>query len=293
VALAVQQEITQRVEQAAALRGTQLQRARYEAELARRRYLKVDPDNRLVADALEADWNARLRDLDALQREHERQNEADRSLLDEPAQKRIRALAADFPRIWNDERTGAVDRKRMLGLLIEDVTLLVDEQVNIHIRWRGGRTQSLSVTRPRPMSVIRKTPAQVVALMNELLETANDQQIAARLNELGHRNWRGEPFTLKKVMLVRRTYGLKNRYERLRESGMLTGEEVAQQLGVCASTVHQLGRKGILKRHRYATNHRYLYEPPGNVRLEKGAGSRYGGRPPRLIVAQQLQQGAS
>lgn len=69
----------------------------------------------------------------------------------------------------------------MLGLLIEDVTLLVDEQVNIHIRWRDGRTQSLSVTRPRPMSVIRKTPAQVVALINELLETANDQQIAARL----------------------------------------------------------------------------------------------------------------
>ncbi|WP_287306690.1 hypothetical protein [Mesorhizobium sp.] len=125
----------------------------------------------------------------------------DHSLLDEPAQERIRALAADFPRIWNDERTGAVERKRMLGLLIEDVTLLVDEQVNIHIRWRGGRTQSLSVARPRPMSVIRKTPAQVVALMNALLETDNDQQIAARLNELGHRNWRGEPFTLKKVML--------------------------------------------------------------------------------------------
>ncbi|MDX8437259.1 hypothetical protein RFN25_27980 [Mesorhizobium abyssinicae] len=39
----------------------------------------------------------------------------------------------------------------MLGLLIEDVTLLVDEQVNIHIPWRGGRTQSLSVTRPRPV----------------------------------------------------------------------------------------------------------------------------------------------
>ncbi|WP_287298400.1 hypothetical protein [Mesorhizobium sp.] len=65
------------------------------------------------------------------------------------------------------------------------MTLLVDEQVNIHIRWRGGRTQSLSVTRPRPMSVIRTTPAQVMALMNELLETANDQQIAGPLNELG------------------------------------------------------------------------------------------------------------
>lgn len=131
VALAVQEEISQRVEQAASLRDKQLQRARYEAELARRRYLKVDPDNRLVADALEADWNGKLRDLDTLQREHDRQNETDQSLLDGAMQERIRALAADFPRIWNNERTSAVERKRMLGLLIEDVTLLVDEQINI------------------------------------------------------------------------------------------------------------------------------------------------------------------
>lgn len=293
VALAVQEEISQRVEQAASLRDKQLQRARYEAELARRRYLKVDPDNRLVADALEADWNGKLRDLDTLQREHERQNETDQSLLDGAMQERIRALAADFPRIWNNKRTSPVERKRMLGLLIEDVTLLVDEQINMHIRWRGGRTQSLAVARPRPMAVIRKTPEAVVALINELLETDNDQQIASRLNALGHRNWRGEAFTLKKVMLVRRAYGLKTRFERLRESGMLTGEEVARRFGVSATTVHQLGRDGVLKRHRYATNHRYLYEPPGNVRLAKGVGGRYGSRQPRLMDAQQIQQGAS
>lgn len=53
------------------------------------------------------------------------------TLMDEPAPERIRALTAGFPRIWNDERTGAVERKRMLGLLIEDVTLLVDDEVNI------------------------------------------------------------------------------------------------------------------------------------------------------------------
>ncbi|MDL2410428.1 hypothetical protein PY650_33545 [Rhizobium calliandrae] len=108
VALAVQQDISQRVEQAASLRDKRLQRARYEAELARRRYLKVDPDNRLVADALEADWNGKLRDLDALQREHERQNETDQSLLDGAAQERIRALAADFPSVWSNERTQPV-----------------------------------------------------------------------------------------------------------------------------------------------------------------------------------------
>jgi DNA invertase Pin-like site-specific DNA recombinase len=292
VALAVQQEIAQRVEQAAALRQAQLQRARYEAELARRRYLKVDPENRLVADALEADWNARLRQLDALQREHERQHETDRSLLDEPARQRIVALTADFPRVWNDERTGAIERKRMLGLLIEDVTLVVGQQVDVHVRWRGGRTQSLSVARPRPMSQVRKTPPQVVALIDELLETATDRQIAARLNELGHRNWRGEPFTMKKVILVRRAYALNSRFERLRKRGMLTGEEVAKQLGVSSTTVHQLGRQGILKRHLYGNTHRCLYEPPGNVKLVKGAGSRYGGRPSRLITAQPATQGA-
>ena len=94
--------------------------------------------------------------------------QADRTLLDEPARQRIRALAADFPRIWNDDRTGAVERKRMLGLLIEDVTLLVDDQVHIHVRWRGGRTQSLAAARPRPMSAVRKTTAEIVALIDEL-----------------------------------------------------------------------------------------------------------------------------
>ncbi|WP_084150913.1 recombinase family protein [Azohydromonas australica] len=123
VALAVQQEIVQRVEEAAALRQAQLQRARYEAELARRRYLKVDPDNRLVADALEADWNTRLRQLDTLQQEHDRQQVADQSLLQGSSRQRIVDLARDFPRIWKDSRTTAVERKRMLGLLIEDVTL--------------------------------------------------------------------------------------------------------------------------------------------------------------------------
>jgi DNA-binding XRE family transcriptional regulator len=204
-----------------------------------------------------------------------------------------RLLAGDFPRVWNDERTSAVERKRMLALLVEDVTLFVDEQIDIHVRWRGGRTQTLSVPRPKPISVIRKTPSQVVELINELLETSTDRQIAARLNELGHCNWRGEGFTMKKVILVRQTYSLKSRFERLRERGMLTGEEVAEQLGVSTTTVHQLGRQGVLARHLYGNNYRCLYEPPGDVRLVKGAGSRSGGRPPQLMPAQPPEQRAS
>jgi hypothetical protein len=293
VALAVQQEIGQRIEQAAALRQAQLQRARYEAELARRRYVKVDPDNRLVADALEADWNQRLRQLDALQREQERQQQADQALLDAPARQRIVELARDFPRVWNDARTSSLERKRMLALLIEDVTLVAGPHIAVHVRWRGGRTQSLSVDKPRPIAQIRKTLPEVVALIDELLETSTDRQIAVKLNALGHRNWRGEAFTMKKVIVVRHAYALKSRFERLRARGMLTGEEVAQQLSVSTTTVHQLGRLGVLTRHLYGNNHRCLYEPISDVQLLRGSGGRYGGRPPRLIPAQLSEQGAS
>lgn len=219
-----------------------MQRCRYEAELARRRYVKVDPDNRLVADALEAEWNDRLRQLDTLQREHERQQQADQTLLDEPARRRVVELAQDFPRVWNDPRTSALQRKKMLALMIEDVTLISGPKIAVHIRWRGGKTQSLTVDKPRPIALVRKTRFEVVQLIDELLETCTDREVARRLNDLGHRNWRGDSFTTKKVRLVRITYGLKNRFQRLRERGMLTGGELSRRFGVCPTTVNHLGR---------------------------------------------------
>ena len=292
VTMAVQAEITQRVEQAAALRLSQLQRARYEAELARRRYLKVDPDNRLVADALEAEWNSRLRQLDTLQQDHERQQRSDKTLLDDDARQRISELTQDFPQVWNDPRTSAVERKKMLALLIEDVTLLAGPKITVNVRWRGGRNQTLLVDKPLPIARIRKTSEQVVQLVDELLETSTDKQIATKLNELGHCNWLGQPFTLKKVISLRQTYALKTRFERLRERGMLTGEEIAKQLGISPTTVHQLGRQGMLKRQVYGNNCRCLYEPVGEAQIVKGCGGRFGGRPAQLIPAQPPEQGA-
>ena len=292
VALAVQDEIAQRIEQAAVLRQAQLQRTRYEAELARRRYAKVDPDNRLVADALEADWNDRLRELDTLQQAHERQRHDDEAQLGDAARKRIVDLARDFPSVWNDARTSALERKRMLALLIEDVTLVGGPTIAVHVRWRGGQTQSLGVDKPRPIAQIRKTLPEVVQLIDDLLETSTDKQVAARLNDLGHANWRGQPFTPKKVAVVRCAYQLRSRLERLRLRGMLTGEEMAQQLGVCSTTIHHLGRNGVLTRHLYGNNHRCLYEPPNGGQLIRGVGGRHRSQPALFIAAQPSAQGA-
>jgi hypothetical protein len=97
---------------------------RYEAELAQRRYLRVDPDNRLVAESLEADWNHKLRALADAQEDYERQRQADGHLLSDQQRQEIASLAADFPRLWRDPVVPQRERQRMVRLLIEDVTLL-------------------------------------------------------------------------------------------------------------------------------------------------------------------------
>lgn len=291
VALAVHDEIAGRIQQADQLRASQLERARYDAELARRRYLKVDPDNRLVADSLEADWNARLRTLDSLQQEHERQRKADQGLLSEEARSRILALSADFPRVWNDERTAPLERKRMVALLIEDITLLRAEHISIHVRFRGGHTTSLTVPRPVPMAVIRKTKPEVIAALDRLLETHTDQQAADALNALGYRNWQQQPFNAKKVISVRCAYKLKGGAKRLLDKGFVRADDLAKRFGVSVTTIHDWGRQGLLRRQRYDNNVRCLYEPVDSLIIQKGQGGRKP-IPPRLINTRPFKQEA-
>ncbi len=105
VALTVQQELQERLDESDRLRKQQVERARYEAELAQRRYMRVDPENRLVADTLEADWNHKLRALSEAQQEYEHRREQDRQVFNEEQRAAILALAQDFPRLWRDPAT--------------------------------------------------------------------------------------------------------------------------------------------------------------------------------------------
>ena len=292
IALAVEDEIAGRVEEAREQRLKQLERARYEAELARRRYMNVDPANRMVADTLEADWNARLRHLDMLQQDHEAKCQVDQKVLGDEARGRIRDLAMDFPAVWNDPHIAPLEKKRLIGTLIEDVTLLRAEQIAIHVRFRGGKTATLGIDKPKPMSVIRKTLPEVVALVDQWLEDGSDQEVSERLNALGHHNWKGEPFTAKKVTTIRMAYRLKSRFERLRERGMLTAAEMAKQLGVCIQNVYDMGQKGILRQHHYGHRHRCLFEPLGEKVFVKGQGGRYRPTQPKLIIVPSTTQGA-
>ena len=138
VALSVQQELQSRWDEADRLRRLQVDRARYESELARRRFLRVDPDNRLVAASLETEWNSKLRALSEAEQNYERQCQADQLKISTVQREQVLALATNFPQLWNDPGTADRERKRMVRLLIEDVTIRKGEQVQLTFASAGA-----------------------------------------------------------------------------------------------------------------------------------------------------------
>jgi DNA invertase Pin-like site-specific DNA recombinase len=265
VALAVQEELETRADEADHLRRRQVERARYEAELAQRRYLQVDPDNRLVADSLEADWNHKLRALADAQEEYERRRETDDRLLDQERRAEILALATDFARLWRDPDVPQRERKRMLRLLLEDVTLVRGEEIVAHVRFRGGATRSLHLPLPLNAAQLRKVDPAVVAEVDRLLDEHTDAQIADILNARGLRPGVAERFTLGIVRTLRLTYGLGDRYARLRRRGLLTLEEISELLGADPSTVKGWARAGRIPSHVYNDKGQRLYEHPATL----------------------------
>jgi hypothetical protein len=167
ITLAVQQELQARLEEADRLRKQQVERARFEAELAHQRYLHVHPDHRLAADSLEADWNRKLCALQEAQQQYERESQKDRLAVDEELHARLHTLATDFPRLWRDPNTPHRERKRLARLLLEDVTLIKKDQILVHIRFPGGMTRTLEV--PIPLHP-KLTPPSVVAEIDRLLD---------------------------------------------------------------------------------------------------------------------------
>jgi hypothetical protein len=266
VALAVQNELFQRVEEEDRLREKQVERMRYEADLARLRYMQVDPNNRLVADVLEAEWNEKLRILELAQEDFEKQRQTNRFHIDEKERERIIALATDFPRLWNDPGTCDRDRKRMARLLIEDVTLVRKETITAHVRFKGGTTTTIIVPAPKPYYKIGQTSPEVVAEVDRLLDDYTDGQIASILNKKGLRSGKGAAFNLVILEGIRRSYHLKSRYDRLRERGLLNVNQMASLLGVCTRTVNAWRKLGLVRGFAYNDRKEYLFEPPGTDR---------------------------
>jgi hypothetical protein len=220
------------------------------------------PENRLVVDTLERQWNDCMVKLAQAEAEYQRATKTDGTL--EPsseARERIATLASDFPRVWKDPRTSARDRKRMLRLLIDDVTLARDgELIHVYIRWTGGATTSLELPRPRSNFELARTPAAVIEEIRALATAQTDDQIACTLNSRGYRSGTGKSFTGLRVNHLRFDYGIESYCQHLQRSGWLTLPEIAGKIGVHPHTARRYAKKGLL--HTIRVNGKdLLFEP--------------------------------
>jgi DNA invertase Pin-like site-specific DNA recombinase len=272
LALEIRKEIEARHEEADKLRCRAIERTQIDADLAQRRFMMVDPQNRLVADTLEAEWNDKLRALAKAREDRERERHADRLVLDETIRDRLVAMTTDFKKLWTDLSTPNRERKRMLAHVIEDVTLIklpAEGTTKMHVRFKGGKTETLTTLNPKSSAKQVKTPTTIVELVDRLLDDHIYPEIADVLNEQGHRPGgsarRGKQdarFTALRVAYLAHGYGLRSRHDRLRDRGMLTKEEMAARLGIHVSTLVSWAEHGIVTRHAYNA-HAYLYEDPG------------------------------
>ena len=190
LALAVQRQVRAEFAEADRSRASRIGTVRCQAVLARRGFIAVDPANRLVAAALEAEWNERLRELDEACREGEARAAARDRELSAFRVERIRAPTRDFEEVWTASGTTDTDRKRLLGLLTEDATPTRDgSEVTLALRMRGGGTPALDpVQLPPPLAGIRRTRPKTIAALAGLLDTHADGAAALAPNHAGHTN---------------------------------------------------------------------------------------------------------
>jgi DNA invertase Pin-like site-specific DNA recombinase len=229
----------------------QVERAKYQADRAERRYRQVEPEHRLVARGLEREWESALQELAAAEAELAlREQQRPRALTDQERE-RLLQLGADLGRVWSAPTTTDRDRKQLIRCLIEDVTIDVareERRAQLTVRWRGGALSELVVTLPKPQPQLR-TDEDTIELIRRLAANYDDGRIAGILNRQGRRSARGERFTAIIVGGLRRYRGIPA-YKPSAEppdGELMPVYKAADELGVAASTIFRWLQAGFIR----------------------------------------------
>jgi DNA invertase Pin-like site-specific DNA recombinase len=251
LALAALQELESRDRTISRQWQMRLERAEYEAALAERRYHEVDPSQRLVAGTLERRWNDALLQLEDLKKQvAEFQRQEARVTSDEQRAK-VLALATDLPRLWHAPTTQAKDRKRMLRLLIKDITVektLNPKHLLVHIRWQGGACSDICLPLPPNIADRVRYSGTIVERVRHLAQSLADGEIADLLNQEGHVSALGKPFTGSMVQWIRYRYQIAK--ARLVRPEELTVQQVAERFRVSPNVVYYWIDRGLIEARR-------------------------------------------
>jgi DNA invertase Pin-like site-specific DNA recombinase len=252
----------------------EVERARYHAQRAERRYLAVDPDNRLVARGLESDWEKTLAALAAAEAELARREASRPKPLSAEQHAAIVSLGTDLARVWSAPTTTDRDRKELLRTLLEEVVVRVERdehRAELTLRWRGGAITELAVDLPRSYTPPVRTDEDTIALLRRLAVHYPDATIAGILNRQQRRTATGQPFTRDRVASLRGAWQIPRHQtpDTTPKGELVTIAEAAKSLGVVASTVHRWLADGFIAGEQLTPG------APWRIRLNDDLSSRF------------------
>jgi hypothetical protein len=236
-----------------------IERARYEAERAQRQYDAVEPENRSVARSLEARWNAALEALETLKGEYALLQRTDLLPLAEVERDNVRRLAIDLPALWHAATTTMVDRKRLVRLVMTEITLTTQPEqrrANFKVLWCGGAI-TLHTAQCPPAGAHQRTEANAIKQLAVLAVDHPDHQVAIRLNAEGYRTRTGKEWTYARVKSMRKQHAiptgcpLNPDQTAVRADGMISARRAAERLGVSASLVNLWVKHGVLRHDQH------------------------------------------
>lgn len=239
-----------------------LERARYEAKLAERRYKAVDPDHRTVARNLEREWDVKLSELDRVENEYREVQTREKLDLTPADRASIAKLSGDVPQIWHSPTTTMAQRKAMLRTLVSEVGLKPltdsDHTTQVQVLWKTEAVSELIVPR-RHGKGWQVGPAELERIRTLAATGKSTAQIAEALNEEQLRTAKGLSWSAQGVwavchrhgvLLTRQSHPLVER----RSDGAYSIRGVARRLRVTTARV------------RYWVEHSWLFSMEGGGR---------------------------
>jgi hypothetical protein len=268
-AMAAREKVANETEHA---RQQQLERLRYQAELARRRFERVDPDNRLVAAELERRWEGALRELRQAEESeaagHRREEETLPQELTKELKSIFTAIGQKLPEIWDEEMLSQQQKKALVRCLIEKVIVrrLAPDLIYTRIVWKGGQTTTFEVPSTVGSFADLSGAQEMERLVVKLFEEGNtDTEIAQYLTELGHRSPQKKHVIRSTVQTIRHRHGVlrggrvKGASRAHHVSGYFTVSQVAQKLEVPNPWVYARIYNGTIQITKDAKTGLYLF----------------------------------
>ena len=258
------------------------ERARYEAQLAERRYKAIDPDYRVVARTLEREWNDKLIEVEHVEQEYQALRQREKIDLTDEDRARIVAMAKDLPAVWNAKTTTNPERKNLLRLVVREVTIspidVPARMTRVQVLWQTGAVSDFQIARHSQYTALA-TSAAALALIRDLYlnKKKHDRQIVAELNRRGLRTGQDRSWDRVAVRHVRCDEGIfrpssKARFPpQQRADGLYSVQAVAARAGVKPALIRYWARTGAFEpvaQGRQGRPHWFKLDPPALDRLQ-------------------------